>query len=196
MATPDLSPEENANLRELVRETIRRLGSQNRLALDLRIQSSSISAFLKGGGWSEETARKFAALIGISYEEALGHRRPRSTETAQGSPPRPTVTRHIPRDRLTPPESGPPAFRPTTRALAIAKAYLRQPPQNFDTDVIDHAAQEIWLETPEAADSPSKVAEALRIAILGSALHFPMHPQQPPSSAPPAGTRRSKMRGR
>jgi hypothetical protein len=182
MATPELSDDENAHLRALLKAALPRYGSQNQLAAKLEMAGSSLGKIIeKGGGASKATARRFAELEGKTFEEVLG----------RGG-----------QDRRTPPmpQGGPPAFPPTARALKIARRFLKQKPQEIEDEVIDQAVPDTFLTTQKDADSPSAVAEALRHTIYGSALHFPLHPNYPgtaaPSSLPPAGTRRSRMRGR
>jgi len=196
MASPELTNEENANLRRLAQNAIPGVfRSRNALAKALGIEGSSITAFFQGGGMSKKNARKLAELLGVAYEDALGNG-PQKIAPVRYLPPAPATTSGAD-SGLTPPASGGPTFRPTSRALSIAKKFLMAPPQKFSAEIIDFAAEEVCLATAQDADRPSVVAEAIRLIILGSAAHFPLAPQsEQPSTHPPAGTRRSKIRGR
>lgn len=179
MASPELTDEENAHLRALLKAAIPRHESQNKLAAKLGMAGSSLGKIVeKGGGASKETARKFAELEGKTFEEVIGRGK-------RGRADRPSPL----------PASRPPMIRPTARALGIAKDYLMEPPQRFSEKAIESAAEEVYMTNPPDADKPSAVAEAIRHVILGSAVNFPPHPA-PPSTMPPEGTRRSRMRGR
>lgn len=185
MAVPELTQEERAHLRVLVNEAIERFGSANKLAAAIGIQGSSLGAFLKGGGMAKATARKFAEVTNRTYEEVVG------LPAAPGG--------SLARQRITPvPSSGPPRHRPTASALRKARVFLKQKPLELSDEAIDIAVEDTFLTNPEDADRPGAVAEALRHTIVGTSGQLPLHPLSPPSpsSAPPGGTRRSRLRAR
>jgi transcriptional regulator with XRE-family HTH domain len=66
-----------------------------------------------------------------------------------------------------------------------ATVYLKQPPQAFSDEAIALAFEELRIADPEVAKSPRRVADAVRVVILGIIASMP-------SEAPLAGTRRSK----
>src|SRR5689334_22349507 len=105
MAASELSPEENAHLREAMRGAIKdRFGSANKLALALGIQGPSLGSFLKGGGAAKTTARKFAEIMGRTYEEVIGHGNGRKHAAHAALPPK---------------------FRPTADAARKARVLLK-----------------------------------------------------------------------
>jgi transcriptional regulator with XRE-family HTH domain len=167
-----LTPEQNEKLREAMQRAIsERFGSRTQLAEAMGRSQPSLSDFLnKTSGASMETAELFAQRIAKRpVDEIIGGRKVAA------------VTKSV--------TKRPTGYQVDAETRRKAIVLLKQPPQNFSDAAIEIAEEATVFETAEEARNPVAVAEAWRLAILGTAASLPR-----PSGVPPAGTRRSRRR--
>lgn len=164
-----LTPEQNDKLREAMQRAIKeRFGSRTQLAEAMGRSQPSLSDFLnKTSGASMETAELFAQRIAKRpVDEIIGGRK--VSAAARAAQRRPTGY----------------SVDAETRRKAIV--LLRQPPQKFSDEAIEIAEESVVFDTEEEARNPAAVAEAWRLAILGTT------PTLPKPSTAPQGIRRSR----